>query len=204
MVHPAERFVGPLAGDFHRRQTGVRSMRLFAICLAIAGATLAPAAELKISPTNSKIAFVGTKTNGSHNGGFKQFSGSVSMPSDDFSAATVNVEIVVDSIFTDTQQLTNHLKSPDFFDAKTNPKATFASTAVAASKKPGATHEITGNLTMHGVTNPVTIPVKVTKDANGVSIDGTFTVQKEDFKMNYGKGMINNDVKVTLSVKAAK
>jgi hypothetical protein len=50
----------------------------------------------------------------------------------------------------------------------------------------------------------VTIPVKVTKDANGVSIDGTFTVQKDAFNMNYGKGMINNDVKVTLNVKASK
>jgi polyisoprenoid-binding protein YceI len=57
---------------------------------------------------------------------------------------------------------------------------------------------------MHGVTKPVTIPVKVTKDANGVSIDGTFTVQKEEFNMKYGKGMINNDVKVTLAIKAAK
>jgi polyisoprenoid-binding protein YceI len=179
-------------------------MRLFAMSLALVGATLAPAAELKITPTNSKITFLGTKTNGSHNGGFKQFTGTVSMPGDDFATATVNVEIAVDSIFTDTQKLTNHLKSVDFFDVKTNPNATFASTAVAASKKPGATHEITGNLTMHGVTKPVTIPVKVTKDANGVSIDGTFTVQKEEFKMVYGKGMINNDVKVTLNVKAAK
>jgi polyisoprenoid-binding protein YceI len=179
-------------------------MRLFAMSLALIGATLAPAAELKITPANSKIAFVGTKTNGSHNGGFKQFTGTVSMPGDDFAAATVNVDIAVDSIFTDNNMLTNHLKTPDFFDAKTNPKATFVSTAVAPSKKPGATHEITGNLTMHGVTKPVTIPVKVTKDASGVSIDGTFTVQKEAFNMNYGKGMINNDVKVTLNVKAAK
>ena len=179
-------------------------MRLFAMCALLIGTTLAPATELKINSSNSKISFVGTKTNGSHNGGFKQFSGSVSMPGDDFASATVNVEIAVDSIFTDTQQLTNHLKSPDFFDAKTNPKATFASTAVAASKKPGMTHDITGNLTIHGVTKPVTIPVKVTKDANGVTIDGTFTVQKEEFKMVYGKGMINNDVKVTLNVKAAK
>jgi polyisoprenoid-binding protein YceI len=179
-------------------------MRFVALTVALFATTLAPAAELKISPTNSKITFVGTKSNGSHTGGFKQFSGTVTMDGDDVAAAKVNVEIAVDSIFTDNNQLTNHLKSPDFFDAKTNPKATFESREIVQSKKGGVTHEIKGNLTMRGVTKPVTIPVKVTKDANGVSIDGTFTVQKEDFNMTYGKGMINNDVKVTLAIKAAK
>jgi polyisoprenoid-binding protein YceI len=204
MVRLVTRLVGPLAGFTLADTTGVEFMRLFAMSLVLIGATLAPAAELKITPANSKIAFVGTKANGSHTGGFKQFTGTVSMPGDDVATATVNVDIAVDSIFTDNNMLTNHLKSPDFFDAKTNPKATFTSTAIAASKKRGMTHEITGNLTMHGVTKSVTIPVKVTKDANGVSIDGTFTVQKDAFNMNYGKGMINNDVKVTLNVKAAK
>jgi polyisoprenoid-binding protein YceI len=203
-VRPATRFVGPLAGSTVADTTGVGFMRLFAMSLILVGATLAPAAELKITPANSKIAFVGTKPTGSHTGGFKQFTGTVSMPGDDVATATINVEIAVDSIFTDNNMLTNHLKTPDFFDAKTHPKATFTSTSVAASKKPGTTHDITGNLTMHGVTKPVTIPVKVTKDANGVSIDGTFTVQKDAFNMNYGKGMINNDVKVTLNVKASK
>ena len=92
----------------------------------------------------------------------------------------VNVEIAVDSIFTDNNQLTNSPQVAGLFDAKTNPKATFTSTEIVQSKKGGVTHEIKGNLTMCGVTyKPVTIPVKVTKDANGVWIDGTFTVQKK-------------------------
>ena len=64
-------------------------MRSFAMLVALVGFTVSSAADLKISSTNSKIGFVGAKTGGSHTGGFKQFTGTVSLPSDDFSAATV-------------------------------------------------------------------------------------------------------------------
>src|SRR5262249_53689056 len=72
------------------------------------------------------------------------------------------------------------------------------------SRAPGATHEVTGNLTLHGVTKPVTVPVKVKSDAGGVTLEGTFTLQREEVKMTYGKGQVNNDVTVKLTVKAAK
>jgi polyisoprenoid-binding protein YceI len=123
----------------------------------------------------------------------------------DLAGAKITIEITTASIYTDTGKLTNHLKSGDFFDVNKHPKATFKSTAIKAAKGAnGTTHEITGDLTMHGVTKSVTFPVKTTADDKTVTIDGTLTVKKEDFGMVYGKGMINNDVPVTFTVKAAK
>jgi len=173
--------------------------------LAAALAGFATAAEMKVAPTTSKIEFIGTKTGGKHTGGFKDFTGTVAMPGADLAGATITIEITTNSIYTDTGKLTNHLKSGDFFDVNKHPKATFKSTAIkAAPGANGATHEITGDLTMHGVTKSITFPVKAAADDKGVTIDGTLTIKKEDFGMVYGKGIINNNVPVTFTVKAAK
>jgi polyisoprenoid-binding protein YceI len=162
------------------------------------------AAGLKFSNETSKIEFVGTKKGGKHDGGFRQFTGTIDMPGADFTQATIRVEIQTGSIYTDTGKLTNHLKSPDFFDVRSHPKATFTSTSIKPSSAAGATHEITGNLTLHGVTKAITIPAKVKSDANGVAIEATFTIQREDFAMTYGKGQVHNDVTVKLVVKVVK
>lgn len=183
------------------------TMRSFAAAVAALGLLavgVAPAAELKFSGDASKIEFVGTKKDGSHTGGFKQFTGTIAMPSADVTGATIKAEIQTASIFSDTPKLTQHLKSPDFFDVRTHPTATFISTAIKAGAAAGGTHTITGNLTLHGVTKSVTFPATVKADAAGVTIDSTFTLPKKEFGMTYGDGMIHNDVTIKLAVKAAK
>jgi len=173
--------------------------------LAAALAGFATAAEMKVAPTTSKIEFIGTKTGGRHTGGFKEFTGSVAMPGADLTGATITIEIATASIYTDTPKLTNHLKSGDFFDINKHPKATFKSTAIKAA--PGAndvTHEITGDLTLHGVTKAITVPVKATADDKSVTIEGKITIKQGDFGMTYWRGKLNNDVPVTFVVKAAK
>jgi polyisoprenoid-binding protein YceI len=168
-------------------------------------AGVSSAAELKFSGAGSKIEFVGTKTKGRHDGGFKEFTGTIAMPGNDITQATIKVEIQNNSLYSDVTKLTNHLKSPDFFDVRTYPTSTFVSTAIKPTPAPagGATHQITGDLTLHGVTKSISFPVKVTAGANGATIEGTFTIQKEAFNMTYGKGQINNDVTIKVSVKAA-
>jgi polyisoprenoid-binding protein YceI len=182
------------------------AMRAFAAAVAVVGflAGAAPAAELKFSGDASKIEFVGTKKDGSHTGGFKQFAGTVAMPADDPTGATIQVEIQTASLFSDNPKLTQHLKSPDFFDVRTHPTATFISTAIKSGATAGGTHTITGNLTLHGVTKSVTFPATVKADAGGVTIDSTFALPRKEFGMTYGDGMIHNDVTIKLAVKAAK
>src|SRR5262245_46075641 len=180
-----------------------KTLTVTVLAAAIAG--FATAAEMKVASTTSKIEFIGTKTGGKHTGGFKDFTGTVDMPGADLAGATIKIEITAGSIYTDTPKLTNHLKSGDFFDVNKHPKATFKSTSIHATRgSNGSTHEITGDLNMHGVTKSITFPVKATTDDKGITIEGTLTVNKEDFGMVYGKGIINNAVPVTFTVKAAK
>lgn len=180
----------------------MRSLFPLAIVAGFVAAAASSAAELKIVPASTKIEFLGTKKGGSHTGGFKDVSGKVAVNGDEI--AGVTVEIATDSIHSDDAKLTQHLKAPDFFDVRNHPKASFTSTKIAASKGAAATHEITGDLTLHGVKKSITVPVKVSKSADGVLIEGKFNLPREDFNMKYGKGMINNDVQVTLSIKAGK
>src|SRR5262245_54739582 len=154
--------------------------------LAAALAGFASAAEMKVAPTTSKIEFIGSKANGRHTGGFRGFTGTVEPPGADLAGAKITIEITTASIYTDTPKLTNHLKSGDFFDINKHPKATFKSTAIkAAAGANGTTHEVTGDLTLHGVTKSITVPVKATADDKGVTIEGKITIKQDDFGMTY-------------------
>jgi polyisoprenoid-binding protein YceI len=176
-----------------------------ALMTALAITAAAPADSLKFANSASKIEFVGTKKDGSHNGGFKKFAGTIDAPGGDIAKGKITVEIQTESIVTDTDKLTGHLKSPDFFDVRTFPKATFTSTQIRpAAGEGGYTHLITGDLTLHGVTKPVKIPVRAEATATGLSLAGKFTIQRKDFGMVYGEGMVNNDVAVTLTIQAGK
>lgn len=150
---------------------------------------------------DSKIEFVGTKTGGKHIGGFKVFSVTVDPVKPDLSGSKITVDIDVDSMFTDTGKLTNHLKSSDFFDAKQFPKAQFVSTSIQPNKSGDATHLVTGDLTMHGKTKTISFPVKVASSNGMVTIDGEFKINRFDWGIAYGKGKVHDDVTIKLAVK---
>src|SRR5205823_6223661 len=81
------------------------------------------AAALELTADNTKIEWVGTKPGGQHKGGFKQLAGTVDLAGNDPTKASIVVEIETDSLFSDNPGLTGHLKTPDFFEVKTYPKA---------------------------------------------------------------------------------
>ena len=66
----------------------------------------------------SKVSFVGSKVTGSHDGGFNTFTGEVVLVDGDPTRSSVNVEIQLDSVWSDHPKLTEHLKSDDFFAVK--------------------------------------------------------------------------------------
>ncbi len=161
-----------------------------------------PAASgaLRLTPENSKIEFFGSKIGGQHTGGFKQFSGTIELPGGEIRTAKINVDIDVNSIYTDTPKLTGHLKTPDFFDVKTHPKATFVSQTIEPSPSGEATHKITGNLTLHGVTKPISFPAKITLTDSALTIHSKFSLSRKEFAMNYRPEIVNDEVKLTIAV----
>src|SRR5262249_58222665 len=123
---------------------------------------------------------------------------------DDPTTARVAVEIVTDSIYSDEQRLTGHLKTPDFFEVKTYPKATFVTTAIKAGGSGGATHTVTGDLTLHGVTKSITFPATITVAADAATLTSEFTINRLDFGMTWGQDKVHDQVVIKLNVKAPR
>jgi polyisoprenoid-binding protein YceI len=181
----------------------LRALVAMITALAITPAT--PAEPLKFANSASTIEFTGTKKDGMHSGGFRKFTGTIDAPGGDFAKAKVTVDIRTDSLYSDNEKLTGHLKSPDFFDVRNHPTAKFTSTSIRAVGGDSPTsHLLTGDLTLHGVTKPVTIPVRVMPTSTGLKLEGTFTLKRKEFGMTYGEGQVNNDVTVKLMVQAGK
>lgn len=98
-------------------------------------------------------------------GEFRDFSASIRTVGNDFSKASVNAEIVTDSIFTNNQDRDIHLKSADFFDVKAFPTLSFKGTSF--SKISNQTYTLQGDLTIKGVVKSVLFDV----DFGGISKD---------------------------------
>jgi len=162
--------------------------------------------KYSITPENSKIEFIGAKVTGHHNGSFKKFSGVVDYTGQ---VETSRVSITIDSssLETDTPDLTKHLKTADFFDVAKFPDAKFESTAIRPGGDKGASHTVTGNLTLHGVTKSITFPATITASPGEVSVESSFAINRKDFGINYAgqaDNLIRDDVALTLHVKATK
>jgi len=139
-------------------------------------------------------------------GSFDKFSGEITYDPANVAASKADVSIDVDSINTHIAKRDAHLKSPDFFDAAKFPAITFTSTKFTAT-------EITGNLTMHGVTKEVTIPVTISGPVDemghqAIGITGTLTLNRQDYGVNWNKTLdkgglaVSNDVNIAISIEA--
>jgi polyisoprenoid-binding protein YceI len=151
--------------------------------------------------SESTIGFVGSKVTGSHNGGFKKFSGKVSA-ADGKIAGMPEVKIDMNSIWADNERLTGHLKSPDFFDVQKFPVSTFTVTSIEAT---GDQQKITGNLDLHGVTKSISFPAQIQVSDEAVQLNADFAINRKDFNINYpGKpnDLIRDNVVLKLAIKA--
>ena len=159
-----------------------------------------------ITPDNSDITFVGSKVTGSHNGSFEKFTGAIDYLGQP-EKSRVTVVINLDSVTADDPKLTNHLKTADFFDVAKYPVASFESTEIKPGGQAGATHTITGNLQLHGVTKAITFPATISADGDAVAVSSTFSINRKDFGINYAgarDNLIRDDVVLGLKVRATK
>jgi polyisoprenoid-binding protein YceI len=186
-------------------------MKPFKLILAAILSSLGLAAHadtFKIDPVHSSIIF-SIKHFGVADfyGRFNDLSGKVVFDKADPSKSSVEVTVPVESLDTKNEKRDQHLKSPDFFNAKQFPVMVFKSKKVEAS---GDTYNVTGDLTLHGVTKPLTLEIKKGTEAKGMEdeIRGGgethFTVKRSDFGMNFMQGPLGDEVKVVLSLEGVK
>ena len=174
---------------------GFRSALLALLGIVFVTST-ALAAPLKLDRTHSKVGFTAETLRFDVDGEFGEFTVEVEGDPSKPTVAKVKVTIDVASIDTQNQKRDDHLKSPDFFDAKKHPTITFASTSI---RKKGNQLIVKGNLTMHGKTKPVTIPFKVAKGKNGAGVDTTTYKGKLTIDRNaFGIGTDSIAAKISL------
>jgi polyisoprenoid-binding protein YceI len=173
-------------------------------------AAAAPGAStqtLKFSQDGSKIAWVGAKFSGKHDGGFATFAGTITLVDNNPEKSQVSVDIDLGSVTSDQEKLTGHLKSDAFFDTAKFPKAKFASTSIKVGGENGATHTVTGNLTLRDVTKSISFPATIKLTATGADVDADFAINRKDFGILYaGKAddLIKDAVNLKLTVRARK
>ena len=162
-----------------------------------AGVTLA------IDTSRSEMNWKAAKVTRQHDGGFHDFNGTVTLAGQEVTG--VNLDIDLNSIWSDSERLTGHLKSDDFFDVAQYPAATFESSAILPADSAGATHLVSGNLTMHGVTRSVTFPAAITVVDGGVAATADFIINRRDWEINYdgaADDLVRDDVRILFDVVA--
>ncbi|MFO0357060.1 MAG: YceI family protein [Sphingobacteriaceae bacterium] len=171
----------------------------------------------KIDNSHSKLGFSVTHLMVSETEGkFKIYEGTVSSKSDlDFTDASIDFSVDVNSINTDDEKRDGHLKSPDFFDAANHPKITFKATSMKPTKVK-TTYVLEGDLTMRGVTKKVKLTAigtsKTVKDPWG-NVKYAFKilgkVNRKDFGLNWNAAIENGvvvgeEVKIDITVELNK
>jgi len=94
----------------------------------------------------------------------------------------VQVTIKAASLDTENDNRDNHLRSADFFDVERHPRATFA---LGAARREGERFVVSGELTVRGVTRPVTVPVAVAVADRTIRVTGELTLNRVDFGIAY-------------------
>ena len=166
-------------------------------------------------PAHSRLGFVArhamvTKVRGS----FNEFEGTTTIDGDDPSKSTVTVSLDVASIDTRNAQRDGHLRTNDFFDIEQFPKITFASTSIAHDG--GNDFQVTGDLTIKGVTKSITIPFEFNGEAKDpfgntrIGFEGKTKISRKDFGITWnaaletGGVLVSDEVTLELEVEGVK
>jgi polyisoprenoid-binding protein YceI len=143
-------------------------------------------------------------------GSFKKYSADITASKPDFTDAVIDFSIEVGSINTDNENRDKHLKSPDFFDAEKFPTMNFKSTSL--KKAAGNKYTLSGNLTIKGVTKPVTFNVTyggTAKDGQGNTKAGfkaNATIDRFDYGLKWnalteaGGAMVGKEVAIDIKL----
>ena len=146
-------------------------------------------------------------------GGFNDFDGTITLDRANPAKSSVEFTIQAASIDTNSENRDKHLRSADFFDVEKFPTITFKSTAVAAKGKDA--FDVTGDLTLHGVTKRVTLPVTFggfmkTSRGEKAGFEVETTLNRKDYgivwnrALDEGGFMLSDDVKVTINLEMNK
>ncbi len=191
-----------------------------AAVLAAASASAAPAVPpaaagaWTIDRSHSEVGFQVRHLVSKVRGSFDEFDAVIRVDAEALEASSVRFTVKAASIDTKDAKRDEHLRSADFFDTARFPEIRFVSTSVRPAGE--NRYEVTGDLTMHGVTRRVTLPVTflgVQRDPWGndkAGFETAVTLNRKDFGINWNKALdqagavLGDDVAVSIALEAAR
>lgn len=172
-------------------------MKRLAILLALALPGAAAAADYTVQPAASTLGFSNTFQGESFDGQFGQWTAAISYDAANLASSKFDVEVNLASVKTGDSDRDSALPGSDFFDVAKFPKAHFVTTGFRQS---GGQVIADGQLTLHGVTKPVSLEVTFKPQGSGATLDVAGTVKRLDFGVGTGDyadtSVIGGDVKV--------
>ena len=186
-----------------RASTVLKTMSLAAVAgvLLAAGAAEAEPARFRIQPEASDVGFKATSRLMDADGKFSRLTGEVTLDPKDPATAMITLTIEAASIDTGIGMRDKHLRSADFLDVAHFPTMTFESQRVEVV---GRLATVTGQLTLHGVTREIVVPVDVRFSGSALVATGEFELNRRDYGINYSSFLnpIGNAVHVTFTFRA--
>lgn len=188
----------------------IASAVLILLILLLPAVEPAAAADtFKVDPVHSSVIFrVKHLGVAYYNGRFEKITGTVVV--DDANPANYSVEIEIDvsSVHTGVERRNQHIMSPDFFNAVQFPVIRFKS---HSAKKTGEnTFEVRGEITIRGVTKPLTVSVEKVGEADlgrmgyRAGFSARFTVNRMDFGVSYMPQGLGEEIQITLDIEAVR
>lgn len=183
---------------------------LFAVLLGIlVAAPAAKADSYKVDPVHSALLFrIGHLGVSNTHGRFNGPSGSVNWDSADPAKSSFEVTVPAGNVDTGNAKRDEHLRGPDFFDAKQFDTLSFKSTSV--KKVDDKHYDVSGDLTIRGVSKPVTLKLEMIgagKSPMGderAGFEGVFTINRLDYGVSYMPEAIGTDVQITVALELIK
>jgi len=186
-------------------------LQVLALALLLPALATAQPAVYKVDPNHSSVGFSIRHFVSNVPGRFRDFNGVIKYDRQNPAASSVEFTVQAASITTDNTDRDEHLRSADFFDVQKFPTLTFTSTKVAA--RDANTLDVTGDLTLHGVTKPITIPVSILGTMKGprgekAGFETSFTLNRKEYGIVWnrvfdaGNTLLGDEVRVSIGIEA--
>lgn len=152
-------------------------------------ATARRAVVFQVDSKESKLNWTGKKVTGQHQGTINIADGKLDVENNvlkggSFSLDTRSIAVTDIKDEGSNAKLLGHLKSEDFFSVEKFLSASFTTTSVTS--KGGGTYEVSGKLTIKGITNPITFPATVTVDGSKLTAKAAIKVDRTKYNIKYG------------------
>ena len=168
------------------KTTKLKSLAVFVLALSLT--TTVFASSQKVDTANSSVKWIGKKVTGEHTGTIAIKEGNLVVENSKVTGGKVVIDMnsIVDLDQTDADwnaKLIGHLKSDDFFAVATYPTSELVLIKVEGK---GDNYTFSGNLTIKGITNPITFSATSSKDGKNIRYMGSLTIDRTKYNMKFG------------------